>query len=124
MENLKISWEKLNNPSKEIMNARDKFLKECGELGANMKPEIGTKVYCIYGDGILVDEVAFIGKDSFIIESFHSLTYEDSWEWYYEDYDEKWFSNPEKAKEELLCKYGDSFRIEKVTDNWLQVFEE
>lgn len=79
MENLKISWEKLNNPSKEIMNARDKFLKECGELGTNMKPEIGALVYCIYGDGILVDEVAFIGKDSFIIESFHNLTYEDSW---------------------------------------------
>jgi hypothetical protein len=29
MEDLKISWDKLNNPSKETMNARDKFLKEC-----------------------------------------------------------------------------------------------
>ena len=54
-----------------------------------MKPEIGTKVYCIYADGILVDEVAFIGKDSFIIESFHNLTYEDSWEWNYEDYEKE-----------------------------------
>ena len=123
MENLEISFEKLNNPSKEIMSARDKFLKECEELEINMKPEIGTKVYCIYGDGILVDEVAFIGKDSFIIESFHN-TYEDSWEWNYEDYEEKWFTDLERAKEELLSKYGDSFIIENVTDDWFQVLEE
>lgn len=90
-----------------------------------MKPEIGTKVYCIYGDGILVDEVAFIGKDSFIIESFHNLTYEDSWEWNYEDYEEEWFTDLEMAKQKLLSwykeKYGNYFEIIKLSDNWYQV---
>lgn len=89
-----------------------------------MKPEIGTRVYCIYGDGILVDNVAFIGKDSFIIESFDSATYEDSWEWYYEDCEEKWFTNLKQAKEKLLSKYGNNFKIEMVTDDWFQLFYE
>ena len=93
-----------------------------------MKPEINTKVYCIYHDGILIDNVAFIGKDSFIIESFHNLTYEDSWEWYYEDYNKNWFTDFDKAKEELLSrytkKYKDKFKIVKITDTWHQVFEE
>ncbi len=46
-----------------------------------MKPKLGRKVYCIYGDGILVDTVSFIGKDSFIIDSFGEETEPDSWEW-------------------------------------------
>lgn len=90
-----------------------------------MKPEIGTRVYCIYGDGILVDEVAFIGKDSFIIDSFGSATYEDSWEWYYENYNKNWFTDIEKAKEELLdiFHYLDNVKIVRVDDNWYQLFE-
>ena len=127
MENLKISLKKLNNPSKEIMDSRDKFLKECEELRTNIKPEIGTIVYCIYGDGILVDKVAFIGNVSFIIDSFGTGTFEDSWEWFYEDYEEKWFINLEQAKEKLLSiakeKYKEKLIIEKYSDDWYELIE-
>lgn len=102
--------------------------KKIGVRGKNMRPEIGTKVYCIYADGILVDEVAFIGKDSFIIESFGSATYDDSWEWYYEDYNKNWFTDLEKAKEKLLSiakeKYRDEkLTIEKYSDDWYELVE-
>lgn len=90
-----------------------------------MKPEIGTKVYCIYKSGILVDRVAFVGNESFIIENFGGSTYEDSWEWYYEDYEMEWFTNLVKAKEELLSrfkeKYGNNLKVKKVYDSWYQI---
>lgn len=35
-----------------------------------MKPKIGRKVYCIYGTGIMVDYVGYVGKDSFIVDSY------------------------------------------------------
>lgn len=93
-----------------------------------MKPKIGTEVYCIYRDGILVDKVAFIGKESFIIESFGSATEEDSWEWYYEDYNTKWFTDLVKAKEKLLALYEEeseeNLKIVKVTDDWYQLQED
>lgn len=92
-----------------------------------MKLEIGTKVYCIYGDGILVDKAAFIGNVSFIIDSFGSATFDDSWEWFYEDYEEKWFTDLEKAKEKLLSiaeeKYKEKCIIEKYSDDWYELVE-
>lgn len=92
-----------------------------------MKPEIGTKVYCIYKEGILVDNVAFIGKESFIIESFGGCTYEDSWEWSYEDYNSEWFTEPEKAKEKLLSiakeKYKERLKIEQTLEDWYELVE-
>lgn len=94
----------------------------------NMKPEIGTKVYCIYENGILVDNVAFLGSDSFIIHSFGCTTYKDSWEWRYEDYDIEWFTNLEKAKEELISRfkdeYGDDIKIIQKYKDWYQIVEE
>lgn len=89
-----------------------------------MKPEIGTRVYCIYDDGIFVDTVGYIGDKSFIIESFGGSTYENSWEWHYEDFGTKWFVELEAAKRELLSKYGNGFKIEIVTDDWFQLFYE
>ena len=32
MENLKLSWEELNNPSQEKIDSRNRFFKECEEL--------------------------------------------------------------------------------------------
>ena len=91
-----------------------------------MKPKIGTKVYCIYWDGILVEEVAFLGKASFLITSFGGATNEDSWEWYYEDYNEKWFTDLEKAKEKLIELYKDEGKpvIVQPYDDWYQLQEE
>ena len=126
MENLKLNWDKLNNPSKETIDARNRFFKECEELEMIINPKIGTRVYCIYGDGIFVDEVAFIGKNSFIIESFGSSTYEDSWEWYYEDYNKNWFTDLEKAKEELLSRFKDEcgeLKIEQVYEDYYRLEE-
>lgn len=74
-----------------------------------MKPEIGTRVYCVYDECILVEKVEFIGSESFIISSFSSATYESSWEWYYEDYDREWFTDLEKAKEELLSRFVEDY---------------
>lgn len=94
---------------------------------AIMKPDIGTKVYCIYRDGILVDKVAFLGNESFLIESFGGGTYEDSWEWNYEDYGIIWFTDLEKAKEKLLFtakeKYEENLKIEQTYDDWYEVVE-
>lgn len=91
-----------------------------------MKPEIGTKVYCVYEDSILIEDVVFIGNESFLIKSFGSSTNEDSWEWYYEDYETEWFTDLEKAKEELrsrvIERYNDeNFDIIKMRDDWYEV---
>lgn len=90
-----------------------------------MKPRLGRKVYCIYGDGILVDTVGFIGKDSFIIDSFGEETEPDSWEWQYDMYDNEWFTNLSEAKKKLINilkdRYEEKFQIVKKTDNWYMV---
>ena len=90
-----------------------------------MKPRLGRKVYCIYGDGILVDTVRFIGKDSFIIDSFGEETEPDSWEWQYDMYDNEWFTSLSKAKKKLINilkdKYEEKFQIVQKTDAWYMV---
>jgi hypothetical protein len=66
-----------------------------------MKPRLGQKVYCIYENyelSIFMDEVYAIGKESFIVAGFSKDTYEDSWEWRFEDYGKLWFTNLDKAK--------------------------
>lgn len=92
------------------------------------KPRIGTKVYCIYYDGIFVDTVAFLGKDSFIVDSFHGPTNEDSWEWNYCDYNIKWFTNFNKAKKALIELYKDrcdgKLKVVEVTGDWYELEEE
>lgn len=88
------------------------------------KPRIGTKVYCIYKNDILVETVEFLGKDSFIIGSFGPYTFADSWEWYYNDYEFEWFTNLAKAKKELQVRceeeYGEKIKIKKMSDTWYQ----
>lgn len=91
-----------------------------------MKPRIGRKVFCIYDYGILVDEVAFLGAESFIIASLSESTYADSWEWRYEDYMVEWFTSLSKAKKELLsqnAEQGRKFRVVKVMDDWYELEE-
>ena len=88
-----------------------------------MKPKIGRKVYCIYDDGILVDTVGFLGKDSFIIDSFGTATEPDSWEWDYDMYDKEWFTNLSKAKKKLIDNYKneyyeDKLKVTKINDTW------
>lgn len=90
-----------------------------------MKPRLGRKVYCIYGDGILVDTVGFIGKDSFIIDSFGEETEPDSWEWDYDSYGESWFTSLSKAKNKLIDnykgKYEGKLKVIQESDNWYMI---
>lgn len=90
-----------------------------------MKPELGRKVYCIYGKGILVDTVGFLGKDSFIIDSFCLATESDSWEWDYDMYEQEWFTNLSKAKKKLIDNYKDKYeekiKVIKVSDIWYEL---
>lgn len=93
-----------------------------------MKPRIGRKIYCVYEDAILVKEVAFLGKESFIIDSFGSDTAEDSWEWCYKDYDKEWFTSITKAKKELCSRFkkdfGDKVKVVKMADDWYVLEED
>lgn len=86
-----------------------------------MKPRIGKKVYCVYKNSILVKEVGFLGNESFIVDDYGGSTYEDSWEWYYEDYGKEWFTSIAKAKKELRSRakeeYGVSLKIIKPYDD-------
>lgn len=92
-----------------------------------MKPKIGRKVYCIYGTGILVDTVGFLGENSFIINSFGTETELDSLEWDYNMYNEKWFTSLSKAKKKLVennkCDYNEKLKVVKMSDTWY-TFEE
>lgn len=87
-----------------------------------MKPKIGRKVYCIYGTGIMVGYVGYVGKESFIVDSYGVCTESDSWEWDYESYGENWFTSLTKAKKKLIDMYKDRYenklKIEKIEDNW------
>lgn len=74
-----------------------------------LKPKLGKTVYCIYNDSIFQDEVGYIGTDSFIVESFGGCTYEDSWEWYYDQYNDLWFTSLAKAKKRLREALEDQF---------------
>lgn len=87
-----------------------------------MKPKLGRKIYCIYGTGILVDTVGFLGKDSFIIDNFGPSTKSDSLEWEYNMYDIEWFTNISKAKKKLISMYEDRYegklKVTKTSDTW------
>lgn len=88
-------------------------------------PPLGKKVYCIYDDGIIVEEVGYLGKESFIIADFNDCNRFDSFEWYYEDYNETWFTNFEKAKKKLLevayRKDNERLKVVKITDTYYEV---
>lgn len=87
-----------------------------------MKPRLGRKVYCLYGTGILVTTAAYLGKNSFIISYFGTETEQDSWEWDYDMYDKKWFTNLTKAKHKLVDNYKDRYdgklKVTKIGDSW------
>lgn len=93
-----------------------------------MKPALGRTVYCIYEESILVERVGYIGNDSFIIEDFSDNVRFDSLEWFYEDYQNAWFTSLARAKNKLLQiahrKYPNKkFNVKKITDTYYE-FEE
>lgn len=93
-----------------------------------LKPKLGRTVYCIYHDAcIFTSTVAFLGEDSFIVDSFNNCTNEDSWEWSYGCYNLDWFTNLAKAKKylrELLEETeGREFKIVKVDNDYYEARE-
>ena len=93
-----------------------------------MTPKLGQKVYCIYNDDcILIEKVGFIGKYSFIIETFTDMVNFDSLEWFYEDYDDLWFTDLSKAKKRLREIYYETYKTKakKITNkgDWYEVEE-
>ncbi len=90
------------------------------------KPPIGKKVYCIYYDDcIIVEEVGYLGKESFIIAAFDDSYNFDSFEWYYKDYNETWFTNLAKAKKKLLevadREDKEELKVVKINDTYYEV---
>lgn len=87
-----------------------------------MKPKLGRKVYCIYGTGIMVDHVGYVGKDSFIVEGCEIHTKVDSWEWSYDSHGKKWFTSLSEAKKVLIDiykeKYENKLKVVKIADDW------
>ena len=90
--------------------------------GTKVKPKLGRKVYCIYETGIMVDRVGYVGKDSFIVESYGLSTVPSSWEWNYDMYGKRWFTNLSEAKKVLIDiykeRYENKLKIVKIADDW------
>ena len=72
------------------------------------KPKLGQRVFCIYqSEGILADNVMYLGKDSFIIDRLHDNRMKsDTWEWTYDTYGELWFTTLKEVKEAV----GEDFK--------------
>lgn len=86
-----------------------------------MKPKLGKKIYYIFGDGIFVDKVGYLGKESFILDSFNNCMIFETLEWNYDDYNIKWFTSLTKAKEQLRKLFGDQkIKIKKMDDSWYE----
>lgn len=94
-----------------------------------MKPRFGRKVYCVYEESILAEPVYAVGKDSFLLDPHDKI--EDSYEWYYEDYNETWFTDLNKAKKKLLENYNhlvevgirinDEVKVVKVNEDYYEL---
>lgn len=81
-----------------------------------MKPRLEQTVYCIYEGydlAIFADKVYAIGKDSFIVEGFGKDTYEDSWEWWFKDYNKTWFTNLDKAKKAIRKQAREEYEYKR-----------
>lgn len=68
------------------------------------KPKIGDIVYtaCPTSWGIQKDKVGYIGEKAFIVEDFSEYRLFDSLHYYYEDYNETWFTSFSDARNKLI----------------------
>lgn len=86
--------------------------------GQIRKPEIGERVYCIYENSIMAEEVYAIGKDTFLLY-FHDRV-EEAIEYYYEDYKDTWFYSEKSALDQIekKCKEDMGEDEEMVVVQW------
>lgn len=95
----------------ENININTRFLK------------LGTKVYCLYKGSIIVNHVGYIGKDGFIIEEYSDELMPDSVRWFWEDYEETWFTSLTKAKKQLLTEMtedGEKGQVVQIADDYYE----
>lgn len=130
---MRMPFEDIRDNFNDIVKGLQNEVKQIKEEAAKQVTakqgiKIGKRVYCLYENGILVDTVRYLGKDSFILKSFGGPVDESSLEWLYEDYNVTWFTNLSKAKQALIERQncgGDGCKpkIVKVSDCWYE-FEE
>ena len=88
----------------------------------SLKP-LGTKLYCLYNGSIIVNHVGYIGEDGFIIEEYSDDLMPDSVRWFWEDYEETWFTSLTKAKKRLLkemTKDGEKGQVVQISDDYYE----
>lgn len=75
-----------------------------------MKPKISEKIWTIYDNQITLEEVEYLGAESFLIEG-----YEDKYDpcYCYSDYNKTWFRDLEKAKKEMRKRFGRNIKFEE-----------
>ena len=91
-----------------------------------MKPRLGRTVYCVYENSISVEEVGFLGHDSFIVYDFSDLKEFNALQWFYEDYQRTWFTSLARAKKKLLLNQGEGekLKVVKISDTYYEVQSE
>lgn len=91
-----------------------------------MKPRLGRTVYTVYDNSITKTKVAFIGKDSFIIEHFITHGYDYGFEYYYDDYKESWFTNLSEAKQSIMSTVTEKviWKPWSTGDYWELIYDE
>ena len=62
----------------------------------------------------MVDRVGYVGKDSFIVESYGLSTVPSSWEWNYDMYGKRWFTNLSEAKKVLIACIDRTIDVEST----------
>ena len=86
-----------------------------------MKPKIGDTVYTIYYDQIYRETVGYLGAESFIVECYADA---NNFEYNYDEYGTIWFKTLEKAMKQLHKNFGNKKKIEQITNECWQNFEE
>ena len=88
--------------SEQVQNNMTHFVNYLWDIKTEVdKPKIGKKVYVLYNQGITVEEIGYLGTESFLVQ-YPMMKYEDSVEWFYEDYNKTWFTHLTRAKNALL----------------------
>lgn len=80
-----------------------------------MKPKLSQIVYCIYEDSITKTEVYAIGRDFFMNATYSDGVIFNSWLYYFNEYDIRWFTSLKEAKEKLkkVFKGGKVVQLDK-----------
>ena len=102
-----------------MFELRKKIIAEVDAQGR--VPEIGQKVYVIYENCLFPETVYSLGQRTFILQSFRANTKCDFWEWRYKDYGIRWFTDFDEAKDMLLSKFTDEYKLVEYEAKWYEV---